>query len=153
MDPDLRETGCHCKPEWRAYYHAATGGCYEQESKGPCPVGQYFAFNVSSQAAECSCFRNFVRDPRGGGVCVEQFTRGPCEDGQLVVPAPGNVLGCDCGPHMADYFWPPDGRCYPHYERGPCKAQEQFRKNPTTKEQGPVCIVWGQTSPSDGYRR
>ena len=63
---------------------------------------------------------------------------------------PGNIAGCDCGPHMKDYFWPPDGKCYPHYERGPCKEDEQFRKHPA-KEHGATCIVWGKTSNSDGY--
>ena len=51
---------------------------------------------------------------------------------------------------MKDYFWPADGKCYPHYERGPCKEDEQFRKHPA-KEHGATCIVWGKTSNSDGY--
>ena len=69
---------------------------------------------------------------------------------QLVVARPGNIAGCDCGPHMKDHFWPVDGKCYPHYERGPCKEDEQFRKHPT-KEHGATCIVWGKTSNSNGY--
>ena len=82
---------------------------------------------------------------------MELYTRGPCPDGQLVVARPGNVLGCDCGPFLKQHFWPSDEKCYPHYERGPCKENEQFRKHPT-KDNRPACIVWGGTGTANGYR-
>ena len=63
LDPDSGKTGCDCRPEWEAYYYAVNDKCYEQESKGPCPVGQYFAYNATSRTTECSCFKNFVYNP------------------------------------------------------------------------------------------
>ena len=187
MDTERSGTGCYCQPEWDVYYYKQTGKCYEQESKGPCPVGQYFAYNATSRSTECSCFKNFVYTP-DKSTCIEQYTQGQCPPGQvyyiqfgirnnmtfvlisscicssffthcnhiilwtkkLVVGQSGNVAGCDCGPHMKDHFWPIDGKCYPHYERGPCKENEQFRKHPT-KDHGATCIVWGKTSNSNGY--
>lgn len=149
LDTERSGTGCYCQPEWDVYYYKQTGKCYEQESKGPCPVGQYFAYNATSRSTECSCFKNFVYT-QDKGTCIEQYTQGQCPPGQLVVGQSGNVAGCDCGPHMKDHFWPIDGKCYPHYERGPCEENEQFRKHPT-KDHGATCIVWGKTSNSNGY--
>ena len=85
-------TGCHCQPEWDVYYYKQTGQCYEQESKGPCPVGQYFAYNATSRSTECSCFKNFVYTP-DKGTCIEQYTQGKCPEGQV------------CKFLTADYLW------------------------------------------------
>ena len=146
FDTTIGDTGCYCKPEWEAYYWDQTQECFEQESPGPCPAGQYFAFNTTSRYTECNCFKNFVYEP-SQGTCIEQFIRGPCPAGQLVVQDKNGSLKCDCGPHMKSHYWVPDGTCYPHYEQGPCAPGEQFRPHP--KEPGPACIVWGKTSPFD----
>ena len=69
---------------------------------------------------------------------------------QLVVAKhPGNLISCDCGPHMKDHYWLSDGKCYQHYEQGPCKSDEQFRKHPA-KQHGAICILWGQNYLSYG---
>ena len=136
LDTDRGGTGCHCKPEWNVYYWPQTQECFEQESPGPCPAGQYFAYNSTSRTTECNCFKNYVFDPTQGilvkgcvsvismsfsflvGTCLEQFTRGPCPNGQLVVEDSQGRLQCDCGPHMKRHYWIPDGQCYPHFEQG-----------------------------------
>ena len=82
LDTERSGTGCYCQPEWDVYYYKQTGKCYEQESKGPCPVGQYFAYNATSRSTECSCFKNFVYTP-DKGTCIEQYTQGQCPPGQV----------------------------------------------------------------------
>ena len=84
LDGDKNGSGCYCKDSWKAYYHKETGGCYEQESKGPCPKGQYFAFNATSGSTECNCFKNFAYNP-ADGTCVEKYTRGPCQEGKVLI--------------------------------------------------------------------
>ena len=84
LDGDKNGSGCYCKESWKAYYHKETGGCYEQESTGPCPKGQYFAFNATSGYTECNCFKNFAFNP-ADGTCVEKYTRGPCPEGKVVL--------------------------------------------------------------------
>ena len=66
MDNDEGGTGCYCKPEWNVYYWNQTQECFEQESPGPCPAGQYFAYNSTSRSTECNCFKNYVFDPSQG---------------------------------------------------------------------------------------
>ena len=66
LDTDIGGTGCYCKPEWNVYYWKETNECFEQESPGPCPTGQYFAYNSTSRSTECNCFKNFVYDPTKG---------------------------------------------------------------------------------------
>ena len=117
LDTDEGGTGCHCKPEWNVYYWNQTQECFEQESPGPCPSGQYFAYNSTSRSTECNCFKNYVFDP-AQGTCIEQFTVGPCPDGYLVVEDENGRMKCDCGPHMKAHYWIPDGKCYPHYQQG-----------------------------------
>ena len=82
LDTNNDGSGCYCKKSWKAYYHKETRGCYEQESKGPCPKGQYFAFNTTSGETECNCFKNFAFNPKDG-TCVEKFTKGPCSEGEV----------------------------------------------------------------------
>ena len=66
LDNDEGGTGCYCKPEWNVYYWNQTQECFEQESPGPCPSGQYFAYNTTSRSTECNCFKNYVFDPTLG---------------------------------------------------------------------------------------
>ena len=66
LDNDEGGTGCYCKPEWNVYYWNQTQECFEQESPGPCPAGQYFAYNSTSRSTECNCFKNYVFDPSQG---------------------------------------------------------------------------------------
>ena len=82
LDQDKDGAGCFCKESWQAYYYRQTGQCFEQESKGPCPRGQYFAFNATSGTTECNCFKNFAFNP-ADGTCVEKFTKGPCPEGEV----------------------------------------------------------------------
>ena len=82
LDKEKSGTGCKCQPDWNVYYYKQTGQCYEQESKGPCPVGQYFAYNATSRSTECSCFKNFVYTP-DRKTCIEQYTQGQCPEGQV----------------------------------------------------------------------
>ena len=49
LDTDEGGTGCYCKQEWNVYYWKQTQECFEQESPGPCPSGQYFAYNSTSR--------------------------------------------------------------------------------------------------------
>jgi hypothetical protein len=35
--------------DWEAYFWEPLGECYEQESRGPCQEGQYFAFNATAR--------------------------------------------------------------------------------------------------------
>ena len=49
LDTDEGGTGCYCKQEWNVYYWNQTQECFEQESPGPCPSGQYFAYNSTSR--------------------------------------------------------------------------------------------------------
>lgn len=153
LDPDAGGTGCHCRPDWSVYHWPETGECFEQESPGPCPPGQYFAYNSTAGRAACACFKNFVPDPSAGPgqpACVELHTAAGCPAGQVVTAGgPGGAALCECGPHLQDHYWPADGRCYPHYARGPCREGEQFRLHPTRGR--PACILWGRTSPSGGY--
>ena len=51
---------------------------------------------------------------------------------------------------MKDHYWLSDGKCYQHYEQGPCKSDEQFRKHPA-KQHGAICILWGQNYLSYGW--
>ena len=74
MNTETGQTGCHCNPDWAVYYWRSTDECYEQESPGPCPAGQYFAYNTTSKTTECNCFKNFVYHPQEG-TCIEQFTQ------------------------------------------------------------------------------
>lgn len=150
LDTDAGGTGCHCKPEWQVYYYNNTGECYEQESPGPCPVGQYFAYNTTSRTTECSCFKNFVYHP-SEGTCVELNTRGQCPEGQIVTTGEDGFMKCDCGPSLKAHYWPQTGQCYQHYEQGPCAKGEQFREHP--REKRPACIVWGSSSYSSGYKK
>ena len=127
LDTDEGGTGCHCKPEWNVYYWNQTQECFEQESPGPCPSGQYFAYNSTSRSTECNCFKNYVFDP-AQGTCIEQFTVGPCPDGYLVVEDENGRMKCDCGPHMKAHYWIPDGKCYPHYQQGMNQCCQLFKK-------------------------
>jgi len=150
LDPSAGGTGCHCRRDWRAHYWPATGGCYEQESPGPCAPGRYFAYDARARKAVCACFRSHAPRPDVGD-CVELGSKAHCPDGQVVQAdtATGEAV-CGCSQRLGAHYWPADGRCYPHYERGPCAEGEQFRPHPLRPREA-ACIVWGKTSPSSGY--
>lgn len=88
-------------------------------SIGPCPAGQYFAFDPVANRTACSCFTAFAPDPQRN-ICVEKLTRDVCKLGQLVTAdEKTGEFKCDCNKDaMKENYWPADGKCYQHFTQG-----------------------------------
>lgn len=86
---------------------------------GPCPAGQFFIYDPSTNKTGCQCFSDYAPDAERG-ICVEKLTQDACPRGLLATAdETTGQFKCDCHAEtMKKNYWPADGKCYQHFTQG-----------------------------------
>eukprot|EP00092_Neocalanus_flemingeri_P002865 GFUD01003063.1.p1 GENE.GFUD01003063.1~~GFUD01003063.1.p1 ORF type:complete len:434 (-),score=89.18 GFUD01003063.1:213-1514(-) len=129
-----KEESCLSKEQ---IYWPVDHQCYSLLTQGPCPAKEWLVLRNTSSGDQVVCAdRPCPCDPAAPDLCEVEVENSPCqckvalaaaqdgicEIGEQLLVNPFGFGECGCISSPPHTSWPPDGRCYPVYSRGPCQA-------------------------------